>query len=80
MLKTSNTESAEPRKRVVEVGGGGRNRAESDGKHKVMGLMMVVVTVVISTRSFIQGFSTVAAPLTSMLKTSSLTDSSTNAT
>ena len=36
---------------------------------RLMGLMMVVVTVVISRRSFIQGFSTVAAPLTSMLRT-----------
>ena len=31
MLKTSSTESAEPRKSVVGVSGGGRNRAEVDG-------------------------------------------------
>ena len=41
---------------------------------------MVVVAVMILTRSFIQGFSTVAASLISMLKTSSSTDSSTSAT
>ena len=35
MLKTSSTESAEPRKGVVGVGGGGRNRAEPVGKHEV---------------------------------------------
>ena len=35
MLKTSSTESAEPRKGVVGVGGGGRNKAESVGKHEV---------------------------------------------
>ena len=49
MLKTSSTESAEPRKGVVGVGGGGKNRAEPEGKYKVMGLMMVVVIVVILT-------------------------------
>ena len=37
MLKTLSTESAEPRKRVVGVDGGGRNRAESVGKHEVDG-------------------------------------------
>ena len=37
MLKTSSTESAEPRKGVVGVGGGGRNRAEPVGKHEVDG-------------------------------------------
>ena len=31
MLKTLSTESAEPRKSVVGVGGGGRNRDEVDG-------------------------------------------------
>ena len=44
---------------------------------ELMELMMVVVVVV--TGSFISGFSTVAAPLISMLKTSSSTDSSTSA-
>ena len=34
MLKTSSTESAEPKKGVVGVGGGGRNRAEPVGKHE----------------------------------------------
>ena len=34
MLKTSSTELAEPRKGIVGVGGGGRNRAEPVGKHK----------------------------------------------
>ena len=34
MLKTSSTESTEPRKGVVGVGGGGRNRAELIGKHE----------------------------------------------
>ena len=38
MLKTSNIESAEPRKSVVGVGGGGRNRAEPVGKHEVGGV------------------------------------------
>ena len=46
----------------------------------VMAVMMVVVAVVIPTGSFIQGFSKIAAPLTSMLRTSSSTDSSTSAT
>ena len=41
---------------------------------------MVMVAVVISTGSFIQGFSRVVAPLISMLRTSSSTDSSTSAT
>ena len=35
MLKTSSTESAEPRKGVARVGGGGRNRAEPLGKHEI---------------------------------------------
>ena len=38
MLKTSSTESAEPRKSVVGVGGGGRNRAEPVGKHESDGV------------------------------------------
>ena len=46
----------------------------------VMGVMMVVVAVVIPTRSFIQGFSTIATPLPLMLRTSSSTDSSTRTT
>ena len=37
MLKTSSTESAEPRKGVVGVGGGGRNRAEPVDKHEIDG-------------------------------------------
>ena len=37
MLKTSSTESAEPRKGVVGVGGGGKNKAEPVGKHEVEG-------------------------------------------
>ena len=37
MLKTSSIESAEPRKGVVGVGGGGRNRAEPVGKHELDG-------------------------------------------
>ena len=37
MLKTSSTKSAGPRKGVVGVGGGGRNRAGPVGKHKVDG-------------------------------------------
>ena len=37
MLKTLSTESAEPRKSVVGVGGGGRNRAELVGKHESNG-------------------------------------------
>ena len=37
MLKTSSTKSAEPRKGVVGVGGGGRNRADPVGKHEVDG-------------------------------------------
>ena len=41
MLKTSSIESAELRKRVVGVGGGGRNRAEPVGKHKVDGVNRV---------------------------------------
>ena len=35
MLKTSSIELAKPRKGIVGVGGGGRNRAESVGKHRV---------------------------------------------
>ena len=38
MLKTSSTESAEPRKFVVGVGGGGKNRSELVDKHKVDGV------------------------------------------
>ena len=38
MLETSSTESAEPRKGVVGVGGGGRNRAEPVGKYEVDGV------------------------------------------
>ena len=41
----------------------------------MMGLIMVVVAVVIPTRSFIQGFSRVVTPLISMLRTSSSSDS-----
>ena len=37
MLKTLSTELAEPRKGVVKVGGGGRNRAKPVGKYKVDG-------------------------------------------
>ena len=37
MLKTSSTKSAKPRKGVVGVVGGGRNRAEPVSKHKVDG-------------------------------------------
>ena len=37
MLKTSITESVEPKKSVVKVGGGGRNIAEPIDKHKVDG-------------------------------------------
>ena len=37
MLKTSSTKSVEPRKGVVGVGDGGRNRAEPVGKHEVDG-------------------------------------------
>ena len=37
MLKTSSTESTEPRKDVVGDGGGGRNRSESVGKYEVDG-------------------------------------------
>ena len=38
MLKTSSTESAEPRKGVVGVGGGGKNRAEPVDKHESDGV------------------------------------------
>ena len=38
MLKTSSTESAEPRKGVVGISGGGKNRAEPVGKHEVDGV------------------------------------------
>ena len=38
MLKTLSTKSAEPKKSVVGVGGGGRNRAEPVGKHEVDGV------------------------------------------
>ena len=46
---------------------------------KMAVIMTVVVTVVILTGSFIQGFSTIAPPLTSMLRTGSSMDSSTSA-
>ena len=89
MLKTSSTELAEPRKGVVGVGGGGRNRAELVGKYEIDRVdddgghsgdfdgNFQVVAVVILTRSFIRR--TIAAPLTLMLKTSSSTGSSTSA-
>ena len=38
MLKISNIESVEPRKSVVGVGDGGRNRTEPVGKYKVDGV------------------------------------------
>ena len=38
MLKTSTTKSLEPRKGVVGVSSGGRNRAEPVGKHEVDGI------------------------------------------
>ena len=38
MLKTSSTKSVEPKKGVVEIGGGGRNKAELVGKHEVDGV------------------------------------------
>ena len=38
MLKTSSTKSAEPKKGVVGVSGGGRNRTEPVGKHKIDGI------------------------------------------
>ena len=38
MLRTSSTKSAEPKKGVFEVGGGGRNRAEPDSKQEVDGV------------------------------------------
>ena len=47
---------------------------------KVAVMMTVMVAVVISTGSFIQGFSTIAVLLTLMLRTSSSTDSSTSTT
>ena len=37
MLKTSSIKSAEPRKGVVGVGGGGRNRVEPVGKYELDG-------------------------------------------
>ena len=37
MLKFLSTESGEPRKDVVRVGGGGRNKAEPFGKNEVDG-------------------------------------------
>ena len=38
MLKTLSTKSAELRRGVVEVGGGGRNRAEPVDKHEIDGV------------------------------------------
>ena len=38
MLKTSSTESAEPRKGIVRVSGGGRYRAEPIGKYEIDGI------------------------------------------
>ena len=35
MLKTLSTESAEPKKGVVGIDGGGRNRAEPVGKYEI---------------------------------------------
>ena len=37
MLKTLSTESAEPRKGLVRVGGGDRSRAKPVSKHEVNG-------------------------------------------
>ena len=50
MLKTSSTKSAEPRRGIVGVGGGGRNRVEPVGKHEVDGNMMAVMLMVIVAR------------------------------
>ena len=87
MLKTSSTESAEPRKGVVGVGDGGRNRAEPVGKHKLDGS---------DDGGHFDGGSCngdsdrnssdapklvcLPAPCTSRLRTSASTDSSINAT
>ena len=49
MLKTLSTKSAEPRKGIVGVGGGGRNRAEPVGKYESDGVIVVVIAMVIST-------------------------------
>ena len=82
MLKTSSTESAEPRKGVVGVGGGGRNRAEPVGKHEVDGDEGGSCSGDSDKKcsSDAPKLMCPPAPLTSMLKTSSLTDSSTSTT
>ena len=87
MLKTSSTKSAKPRKGVVGVGGGGRNRAEPVGKHELDGS---------DDGGHVDGGSRNGdsdrnssdapklmcppAPCTSRLRTSASTDSSINAT
>ena len=83
MLKTSSTESAEPRKGVVGVGDGGRYKAEPVGRHEVDGGD--------NDGGGCSGDSDrnssdapklmcPPTPLISRLRTSSSTDSSTNAT
>ena len=82
MLKTSSTESAEPRKVEVGVGGSGRNRAKPVGKHELDGGDNDG-----GGHSGNSNKNSLNAPklmcppalLTSMLRTSSSTDSSTSA-
>ena len=80
ILKTLSIKLAKPKKGIVGVGDGGKNRAEPVGKHEVDGVDDGDGRNVILTGSFIQGFSTIAVPLTLILKASSLMHSSTSAT
>ena len=79
MLKTLSTESAEPRKGEVGVGGGGRNRAEPVGKHELDGVDDGGGCNGDFDKKFHPRLYTIAASLTLMLKTSSSTDSSASA-
>ena len=82
MLKISNTKSVEPKKDIVGVGNGGRNRAEPIGKHKFDGNDSGSCSENSNSKysSDVPKLMYPPAPLTLMLKTSSLTNSSTKTT
>ena len=80
MLKTLSTESAEPRKGIAGVGGGGKSRAEPLGKHDVDGVDDGGGRSGDFDRKFHPRLQYIAAPFTSMLKTSSSTNPSTSET
>ena len=82
MLKTSCTKSAEPKKGVIRVGGGGRNKAEPVGKYEFDGNDGGSCNDDFNKKCSLDAPKLMCppAPLTSMLKTSSSINSSTSTT